>query len=247
LPGQVGAAPQVAAPGSGQTTTTGDVVVILPLCANAPADEGVWKEMPIADVIKWAGGDVPSAVESLKEALEWIRSGGFFIKAYIKKVKGKPILVLKGDPVVRKMFTATKYKPTNPIVLHLTLKGALKTGGAVTKGSVLTIVATVAADIAEGVIQDLSGERILANVEVDVAVACASLYAGVVAGAAVSGWLAGAAAGAAAGSVFPVVGTLVGFIVGAAVGIGLSYAVEETGLKKAVGDGMEAYTKWLAE
>lgn len=112
--------------------------------------------------------------------------GGVSTQAYIKSYAGKPHIVLKGRPGLRKILTGTKYGIQNPKVVSLGLGrhaavGATKVGGVV---SLVLISAYRVADYAltdEATLSRLIGTLATDVVKVGLVVA-ASIGAAVVAG-----------------------------------------------------------------
>jgi hypothetical protein len=73
-----------------------------------------------------------------------LRDFGFRGRFYIKTTKGKQYIIFRGYKGLRKWYTGTRYQVTNPKVIDLTVKGALKSG---LKGNGATIFIVGAVDI----------------------------------------------------------------------------------------------------
>jgi hypothetical protein len=65
--------------------------------------------------------------------------GGFTIKAYVKNYGGKPHIIIKGFPGLRKIFTGTKYGIKNPKVVTMGL-GRAGAVHAAKSGGILSII-----------------------------------------------------------------------------------------------------------
>jgi len=74
-------------------------------------------------------------------------------KAYIKYYKGRPYVIFKGSPALRKIFTGTRYGLQNAKVVHMGIgrSGAIS---AARSGGVLTIVLVSAFRIADYILTD---------------------------------------------------------------------------------------------
>jgi hypothetical protein len=72
-----------------------------------------------------------------------LRDFGFKGKFYVKTTNGKQYLIFRGYKGLRKWYSGTRYKATNPKVVDLTVKGALKSG---LKGNGVTIIIVGAID-----------------------------------------------------------------------------------------------------
>lgn len=81
--------------------------------------------------------------------------GGFATKAYVKTYNGKPHIILKGHPGLRKVLTGTKYGIKNPKVLTM---GLGKTGAihAAKSGGILSVVLLSAYRVADYFLTDES-------------------------------------------------------------------------------------------
>lgn len=79
--------------------------------------------------------------------------GGIGAKAYIKSYGGKPHIIIKGRPGLRKVLTGTKYGIQNPKVVKMGLGkvGAIKAANA---GGILTIVLLSAYRVVDYVLTD---------------------------------------------------------------------------------------------
>lgn len=75
-----------------------------------------------------------------------LRDFGFNGKFYIKTTAGKQYVIFKGYKGLRKWYTGPRYKATNPKVVDLTTKGALKSG---LKGNGVTILIVGSVDIVD--------------------------------------------------------------------------------------------------
>jgi hypothetical protein len=75
-----------------------------------------------------------------------LRDFGSKGKFYIKTTRGKQYVIFKGYKGLRKWYTGTRYKATNPKVVDLTVKGALKAG---LKGNGATMLIVGAVDIVD--------------------------------------------------------------------------------------------------
>src|SRR5690606_29209178 len=65
--------------------------------------------------------------------------GGFATKAYVKTYNGKPHIILKGHPGLRKVLTGTKYGIKNPKVITMGL-GKASAIHAAKSGGILSVV-----------------------------------------------------------------------------------------------------------
>lgn len=79
--------------------------------------------------------------------------GGVSAKAYVKTYSGKPHIILKGRPGLRKILTGTKYGIKNPKVITM---GLGKTGAinAAKSGGILTVVLLSAYRVADYILTD---------------------------------------------------------------------------------------------
>lgn len=81
--------------------------------------------------------------------------GSFTAKAYVKTYGGKPHIILKGHPGLRKILTGTKYGVSNPKVVTMGL-GKAGAVHAAKSGGILSIVLISAYRIADYVLTDES-------------------------------------------------------------------------------------------
>ncbi len=75
-----------------------------------------------------------------------LKDFGFKGKFYIKTVKGKQYVIFRGYSGLRKWYTGTRYKVTNPKVMSLSAAGKIKSG---LKGNAVTILIVGAIDVVE--------------------------------------------------------------------------------------------------
>ncbi len=80
-----------------------------------------------------------------------LKDFGFKGKFYIKTVKGKEYVVFRGYSGLRKWYTGSRYRVTNPKVINLSAAGKLKSG---LKGNAVTILIVGAIDIAEWILSE---------------------------------------------------------------------------------------------
>ena len=80
-----------------------------------------------------------------------LKDFGFKGKFYIKTVKGKEYIVFRGYSGLRKWYTGTRYRVTNPKVINLSAAGKLKSG---MKGNAVTILIVGAIDIADWILSE---------------------------------------------------------------------------------------------
>ncbi len=80
-----------------------------------------------------------------------LKDFGFKGKFYIKTVKGKEYVVFRGYNGLRKWYTGTRYRVTNPKVINLSAAGKLKSG---IKGNAVTILIVGAIDIADWILSE---------------------------------------------------------------------------------------------
>lgn len=72
-------------------------------------------------------------------------------KFYIKTVKGKQYVIFRGYNGLRKWYTGTRYRVTNPKVINLSAAGKLKSG---LKGNMVTILIVGAIDLADWILSE---------------------------------------------------------------------------------------------
>ena len=80
-----------------------------------------------------------------------LKDFGFKGKFYIKTVKGKQYVIFRGYSGLRKWYTGTRYKVTNPKVLSLSAVGKIKSG---LKGNAVTILIVGAIDIVDWILSE---------------------------------------------------------------------------------------------
>lgn len=137
--------------------------------------------------------------------------GGFGAKAYVKSYGGKPHIVLKGQPGLRKILTGTKYGIKNPKVVSM---GLGKTGAiaAARQGGILTVVLLSAYRVADYFLSDQATlSQLVGTLATDI------VKVGIVTGASI---LMATVAGAATFAVGPILAVVV-------VGFGVSYLLEK--------------------
>ena len=113
--------------------------------------------------------------------------GGIGAQAYVKHYGGKPHIILKGRPGLRKILTGTKYGVTNPKVVRMGLGkvGAVK---AARSGGVLTIILLTAFRVVDYFLTDkatlnqligtLATDVVKVGIATGVSIAAATLMAG---------------------------------------------------------------------
>ena len=82
---------------------------------------------------------------------------GFKGKFYIKTVKGKQYVIFRGYSGLRKWYTGTRYRATNPKVVNLGSVGKLKSG---LKGNAVTILIVGAIDVVEWMLDDSENKQV---------------------------------------------------------------------------------------
>lgn len=92
-----------------------------------------------------------STNRSLWKHKEILMDFGFKGKFFIKTVKGKQYVVFRGYNGLRKWYTGTRYKATNPKIVNLTSTGKIKSG---LKGNAVTIFIVGAIDIVDWLLSE---------------------------------------------------------------------------------------------
>jgi len=80
-----------------------------------------------------------------------LKDFGFKGKFYIKTVKGKQYVIFRGYNGLRKWYTGTRYRVTNPKVINLSAAGKLKSG---MKGNAVTILIVGAIDVVDWIMNE---------------------------------------------------------------------------------------------
>ncbi len=94
--------------------------------------------------------------------------GGVATKVVIKSYNGKPHIIIKGRPGLRKVLTGTKYGITHPKVISMGL-GRAAVKGMIKKGGVLTVVLLTGFRIVDHVLTDQSTlSRLIGTIATDV-------------------------------------------------------------------------------
>lgn len=105
--------------------------------ANLPNIKNAWKNLKEKAEI---GASYYASADDLRTLSKLVGDlGGFTTKAYIKTYGGKPHIILKGHPGLRRILTGTKYGIKNPKVITMGLgkAGAIH---AAKSGGILSIV-----------------------------------------------------------------------------------------------------------
>lgn len=94
--------------------------------------------------------------------------GGWNVKAYIKNYGGKPHIVIKGYPGLRKVLTGTIYGIANPKVIKMGL-GKHAAQGIARQGGILSVVLMTAYRVADYVLTDEATlTSLIGNLAVDI-------------------------------------------------------------------------------
>lgn len=108
---------------------------------SAQEANSLWEEWrKLGEYAAGNAGNVDTALDVLKLASDL---GSASTQVYLKNYAGKPYIILKGYPGMRKILNATRYGVTNPKVVQMGLGkfGAIRSAKV---GAVITIVAVVA-------------------------------------------------------------------------------------------------------
>ena len=141
-------------------------------------------------------------------------------RAYIKYYAGKPHIILKGYPGLRKILTATKYGVANPKVISIGL-GKTAAISAAKTGGIISIVLITAYRVADYVLTDkVTLTQLIGTLATDV------VKVGVVAGASIG-------MAALAGGMSIAIGPLAAVVI---VGFGLTYALDKLDVKYKITD-----------
>ena len=101
-----------------------------------------------------AGANHYSSADDLRTLSKLVADlGSFTTKAYVKTYGGKPHIILKGHPGLRRVLTATKYGIKNPKVITIGLGKAGAIHAAKT-GGILTVVLLSAYRVADYFLTD---------------------------------------------------------------------------------------------
>lgn len=166
--------------------------------------------------------------------------GGAGAKVYIKSYGGKPHLILKGQPGLRKILTGTKYGIANPKVVAMGL-GQAGAVGAAKQGGIISIVLLSIYRVADYFLTDQATlSQLVGTLATDV------VKVGIVTGASII------AATAIAGLTTLAIGPIVAVVVvGVGVSMLLEYADNSLGITNRVVAGLdelgESAEKYLAE
>ncbi|MFA7556115.1 MAG: hypothetical protein WCY88_17870 [Spongiibacteraceae bacterium] len=153
--------------------------------------------------------------------------GGFATKAYVKSYGGKPHIILKGHPGLRRVLTGTKYGIKNPKVITMGLgkAGAIH---AAKSGGILSIVLLSTYRVADYFLTDNATlSQLIGSLATDV------VKVGITTGASIAAAVAMGGFSIAVGPIFAVV--VIGFGVSWALGV----ADEQLGITDRLIDGLD--------
>jgi len=153
--------------------------------------------------------------------------GGFATKAYVKSYGGKPHIILKGHPGLRRVLTGTKYGIKNPKVITMGLgkAGAIH---AAKSGGILSIVLLSTYRVADYFLTDNATlSQLIGSLSTDV------VKVGITTGASIAAAVAMGGFSIAVGPIFAVV--VIGFGVSWALGV----ADEKLGITDRLIDGLD--------
>lgn len=153
--------------------------------------------------------------------------GGFATKAYVKTYGGKPHIILKGHPGLRRVLTGTKYGIKNPKVITIGL-GKVGAIHAAKSGGILSIVLLSTYRVADYFLTDSATlNQLIGSLATDVVKVGITTGASIVAAVAMGGF------SIAVGPIFAVV--VIGFGVSWALGV----ADEKLGITDRLIDGLD--------
>lgn len=156
--------------------------------------------------------------------------GGFTTKAYIKTYGGKPHIILKGHPGLRRVLVGTKYGIKNPTVINMGL-GKAGAVHAAKSGGILTIILLSGYRITDYFLTDESTlTQLIGSLATDV------VKIGIATGASIAAAIAMGGFSIAVGPIFAVV--VIGFGVSWVLGV----ADESLGITERVVDGLDELT-----
>ncbi len=140
-------------------------------------------------------------------AIKVTRSLGIKGRAYVKEVKGKHYLILKGNPGRRPVLTGTRYLSSNPLIAHITV-GARALAASAVRMTSIAVVAYTALRVVESVFRDEDTRFVdlLGQIGSDIIKFSIAATAGFIAGA-VFGAVSTLAAGPLIAAIFVGIGT----------------------------------------
>jgi cytochrome c oxidase subunit IV len=112
----------------------------LPTQKRAKAQQ-IWETIKVPTA--FGAGYYSSATDAVKLGNLIRAMGGFTTKAYIKNYNGKPHIILKGAPGLRKVLVGTKYGIKNPKIIKMGVGRHAATAAARTGGYISIILITI--------------------------------------------------------------------------------------------------------
>lgn len=128
-----------------------DAIVESSSKANVAYVKGAWQK--IKDKAEFSAGYYASA-DDLRTLIKLVTDlGGFATRAYVKNYGGKPHIILKGHPGLRRILTGTKYGIKNPKVITMGLgkAGAIH---AAKSGGIISVVLLSAYRVVDYILTD---------------------------------------------------------------------------------------------
>jgi hypothetical protein len=202
-----------------------DAIVRASKKANLPSIKNAWRKLKEKAEV---GASYYASADDLRTLSKLVGDlGGFTTKAYVKTYGGKPHIILKGYPGLRRILTGTKYGINNPKVITMGLgkAGAIH---AAKSGGILSIVLLSAYRITDYFLSDQGTlSKLIGSLATDV------VKVGITTGASIGAAIAMGGFSIAVGPIFAVV--VIGFGVSWALGV----VDEKLGITNRVIDGLD--------